>query len=91
MLFCSRSELYYSFQEEDILDQNMGVDVVVCGPSGTESVRFDGKSAFYSRISSCASLSSGHTPNHAQVLSIPSKDTPRIRAEVYANLQRYAR
>lgn len=92
-----------------MLDNEMGSEVVVCGPPGTEPVmrsprpnsimlcdgdlefiskgRFDAmKSIVYSRVSSSACLSSGHTPSHTQVLSVPSKDIPRVRAEVYATL-----
>lgn len=63
-----------------ILLQNNDSDFISKG-------RFDSMhSVVYSRISSGASLSSGHTPSRTQLLSIPSKDIPLVRAEVYATL-----
>jgi hypothetical protein len=93
------SEAFYSFEEDAILEDEVGAGVVLYGPPGTEPVlqhtprhsefisrgRFDSmKSVVYSRSSASASLSIGHTPHHAQILAIPCKDTPRVRAEVYA-------
>ena len=71
----------------------MDSGVVVYGPPGMEchtpprlsKGRFDAmKSVVYSRVSTSVGLSSGHTPSHAQILSIPPKDTPRVMEEVYA-------
>lgn len=62
---------------------------MVYGPPGTESMCQDNhlKSAVYSRVSAGAGLSPGKTPSHTQILSIPPKDCPRVRGEVYASLQ----
>ncbi len=77
--------------------------IVVRGPPGTEPVMVnntpfkgrydDNESVVYSRISSSsgAGLSNGHTPSPSQVLSIPSKDIPKLRAEVYATPTRSRR
>ncbi len=73
----------------------MGSEVVLYGPPGThqrdapEFSQFNiANSLVYSRISSVASLSCGRTPSHTQLLSIPSKDFPCVRAEVYATVNR---
>lgn len=92
--------MFFSYSSEckhDLEDFNEEEDIpiiVVRGPPGTEPVMVDNKpfkgryddmeSVVYSRISSGASLSTGHTPSPAQVLSIPCKDFPQLRAEVYA-------
>ena len=83
--------------EEGVIDKRMGSNVTVVGPPGTEpgtepgmanspdKGRFDiMKSVVYSRMSSGAGLSLNHTPSLAQVQSIPSKDIPLVKAEVYA-------
>ncbi len=71
--------------------QEMSQYVIVCGPPGTESIpnlsdaRFDDlESIVYSRTSLGVRHLAGRAPNYKQVLSIPPKDTPPIRAEVYA-------
>lgn len=93
-MFCSRPECKHDLdallEEKDPLLPL----IVVRGPPGTEPVLVDNtyfkgryddqESVVYSRISSGAGLSHGHTPSPSQVLSIPSKEIPRPRAEVYA-------
>ena len=74
---------------EDSMDE-MAQHVVVCGPYGTEPIpdiskaRYDdNESLVYSRISLALSPLVGYPPSRNQVQSIPPKDTPRVRAEVY--------
>ena len=79
--------------EEGVIDKRMGSNVVVKGPPGTEPGRANSpdkdhfkstKSMVYSRMSLGASLSLDHTPSFTQVQSIPSKDIPLVKTEVYA-------
>lgn len=83
---CSGEDAH-CFQEDHIASDE-GSRVVVYGPPGTESRCQNDpfnrvKSVVYSRISAGAGLSPGHTPSSTQVLSIPPKDSPRVRGEVY--------
>ena len=81
-------------QEDSDAEDTSGVQVCTCGPPGTEPVlsagfssmtRYDkNKSVVYSRVSAGAGLLSGHTPSRVQLLSIPPKDSPHVRGEVYA-------
>lgn len=77
-------------ETNDIIDNSEASQVVVYGPPGTESMCQNNqlnrlKSTVYSRVSAGAGLSPGHTPSRTQVLSIPPKDSPRVRGEVYAS------
>ena len=65
--------------------------MTVCGPPGTEFIddvskaRFDElQSIVYSRTSSGVTILPCRAPSQIEVRSIPPKDTPPLRVEVYA-------